>query len=191
MYFGRSIFQSVVERLQSESSEAQQEPAENSPRKPSSLSAPFIVQPNTATDDGVSTQDVEVNFGAQFFDDYALDDDFVSQMRSQQQAPETSQVAEKAPPVIEQLTAEAVAQPEKDYSYLNQCSTEDVKAELSLETIRSVNKLQAKRRQFARDNHPDRVPPQWREQATARMTAANLLIDQAVKEIALRARLGA
>jgi hypothetical protein len=46
--------------------------------------------------------------------------------------------------------------------------------------------LQAKRRAFARANHPDLVPSVWRDEATTRMKIANLLIDEALKQAMLR-----
>jgi hypothetical protein len=41
--------------------------------------------------------------------------------------------------------------------------------------------LQRIRREFALANHPDRVAPALRDQATERMTIANMLVDQALQ----------
>ena len=49
-------------------------------------------------------------------------------------------------------------------------------AELSLEDLNRI------RREYALSNHPDLVAPSRRDQATRRMTIANMLIDQAVKQ---------
>ena len=46
----------------------------------------------------------------------------------------------------------------------------------------SIDDLLRIRREYALENHPDRVAPELREQATRRMTIANMLIDQAVRE---------
>jgi len=56
-----------------------------------------------------------------------------------------------------------------------------VAEELALDPGLSVDDLQRIRRKFALDNHPDRVAPWLREEATRRMTMANMLIDQALK----------
>ncbi|MCZ4290189.1 hypothetical protein [Hoeflea alexandrii] len=46
--------------------------------------------------------------------------------------------------------------------------------------------LQSKRRRFARLNHPDRTPAEWREAATTRMKIANHLVDEALRAVAAR-----
>jgi len=57
---------------------------------------------------------------------------------------------------------------------------ETVPAELALTNDLTPDGLHRIRREFARKNHPDRVPPRLRELATQRMVAANALIDQAL-----------
>ena len=60
---------------------------------------------------------------------------------------------------------------------------QDVAEDLKLAEARSVEALNSLRRSFARQNHPDMVGEQWREQATLRMKIANLLIDEALKRL--------
>lgn len=57
-----------------------------------------------------------------------------------------------------------------------------VAAELRLATARTGEDLRRIRRSFAMRNHPDRVPAWLREEATRRMTIANMLIDSAMRE---------
>lgn len=58
---------------------------------------------------------------------------------------------------------------------------EAVAKELHLNGRQSKAELRRLRRAFAWNNHPDRVPPKWRDQATRRMTIANAMIDSALK----------
>ena len=50
--------------------------------------------------------------------------------------------------------------------------------------------LTEKRRLFARANHPDRAPTEFRDNATIRMKIANMLIDETVRRIHVRKQLG-
>jgi hypothetical protein len=59
---------------------------------------------------------------------------------------------------------------------------EIVADELQLKPELSVDDLLRIRREYALTNHPDRVAASLREQATRRMTIANMLIDQAVRQ---------
>ncbi len=68
------------------------------------------------------------------------------------------------------------------------CDRDAVAAELRLRPGLSRAELHRIRRDFARSNHPDRVPPSWRDEANQRMTIANALIDRALKEAGLRRR---
>jgi hypothetical protein len=63
-----------------------------------------------------------------------------------------------------------------------------VAEDMKLSEARSVEALQSLRRTFARQNHPDMVGEEWREQATLRMKIANLLIDEALKRMPPAAR---
>lgn len=74
-------------------------------------------------------------------------------------------------------------EPEPMPAYLERTSLVDVSEELAIDEKDTVESLSEKRRNFAKLNHPDRLRPEFRANANARMTAANLLIDQAIKFI--------
>jgi hypothetical protein len=62
-------------------------------------------------------------------------------------------------------------------------SEEEIVADaLKIDPDLSIDDLLRIRREYALANHPDRVAPELREQATRRMTIANMLIDQALRE---------
>ncbi|MFK0384221.1 hypothetical protein [Agrobacterium sp. NPDC090273] len=83
-----------------------------------------------------------------------------------------------APPPPE---PEPEPEPDPMPTYLEKTSLEDVANELDITERDTLATLTEKRRRFARLNHPDSVRPQFRQNATLRMTAANLLIDQAIR----------
>jgi hypothetical protein len=59
----------------------------------------------------------------------------------------------------------------------------DIGRELGIEALREVAALDAARRKFAFANHPDRVSPELRERAEQRMRVANMLVDQAKRNV--------
>lgn len=73
-------------------------------------------------------------------------------------------------------------------STFSRLTPQDVAEDLKLSEARSTEALQSLRRSFARQNHPDMVGEEWREQATLRMKIANLLIDEALKRLPPGAR---
>ena len=77
-------------------------------------------------------------------------------------------------------------QPEPMPAHLEKTALADVSAELAIQETDTAATLAEKRRAFARLNHPDGVKPQFRHNATLRMTAANLLIDQALRMLRTR-----
>ncbi|MDQ0561737.1 hypothetical protein QO004_003537 [Rhizobium mesoamericanum] len=68
--------------------------------------------------------------------------------------------------------------------YLAHIKEDEIAAELDISALDTVQCLSLKRRAFAKKNHPDRVDPRFRANATTRMTTANLLIDQALRRLA-------
>jgi hypothetical protein len=64
--------------------------------------------------------------------------------------------------------------------WLGRLSREEIVQDLGIEPSDDREKLQERRRHFARDNHPDRVAADYREAATLRMKIANGLIDEAI-----------
>ncbi|HXF55721.1 MAG TPA: hypothetical protein VNK52_16525 [Hyphomicrobiaceae bacterium] len=65
---------------------------------------------------------------------------------------------------------------------------EIVAEELQLSPKLTIDDLLRIRREYAMSHHPDRVSPSERERATRRMTIANMLIDQAMRERRAAAR---
>jgi hypothetical protein len=59
-------------------------------------------------------------------------------------------------------------------------SETEIAADLAIETCHGAQDLRERRRTFALENHPDRVPDEYRDQATRRMKVANQLIDAAL-----------
>ncbi|OOG67802.1 hypothetical protein B0E45_20570 [Sinorhizobium sp. A49] len=67
--------------------------------------------------------------------------------------------------------------------FLNRTSLEEVAEELDLGDRETLATLAAKRRSFAAANHPDRLPQDFRANATVRMKLANMLIDEASRQL--------
>lgn len=90
-------------------------------------------------------------------------------------APEPESPPEEPAPVPEHLlriTPEAVAE------------------DLALTGREGIDDLAARRRSFARENHPDRAPAELRANATLRMKIANMLIDETIRRINVEKSLG-
>lgn len=78
--------------------------------------------------------------------------------------------------------------PVRDVSMFKRLDREEIAKDLGLLANDTVATLKLKRRAFARINHPDRAPEEWREAATMRMKTANLMIDEALLRAALKQR---
>lgn len=74
--------------------------------------------------------------------------------------------------------------------HLLRTAPEEVAEDLALTGRESVGDLLARRRAFARDNHPDRAPADLRTNATLRMKIANMLIDETIRRIEVERSLG-
>jgi hypothetical protein len=74
--------------------------------------------------------------------------------------------------------------------HLLRIAPEEIAADLALAGNETVEALLARRRDFARANHPDRAPPELRANATLRMKIANMLIDETIRRIETERRLG-
>ncbi|MDP2734425.1 MAG: hypothetical protein Q8O63_15205 [Hoeflea sp.] len=72
--------------------------------------------------------------------------------------------------------------PAPDVSMFKRLSPGEIARDINLQASDTPAELQLKRRKFARINHPDRAPENWRDAATTRMKIANLLIDEALKK---------
>jgi hypothetical protein len=82
----------------------------------------------------------------------------------------------------------APPQPSREEHRFARLTPQDVAEDLRLSDASSAETLQRLRREFARQNHPDMVGEEWRDQATLRMKIANLLIDEALKRLPANAR---
>ncbi len=149
MLFGKSLFQSVVDRLDAEAEE--QVPAEEPTFRINGLSTSFLPDPpDAASAPSGSGPDPRL-------------DAYLSQM------PEPVAAAKAEPPA-----------PPPPPDWLERLSPEEIAEDLGLQATDDRERLQERRRTFARDNHPDRVAEDYRHAATNRMKIANRLIDEAI-----------
>ena len=74
--------------------------------------------------------------------------------------------------------------------HLLRTTPEDVAADLALTGQEDIDALTARRRSFARENHPDRAPADLRTNATLRMKIANMLIDETIRRLEVEKSLG-
>ncbi|MCF6367534.1 hypothetical protein [Rhizobium halophilum] len=151
MLFGRSVFQSVLTRLDEE---AKEEVAATPPGfRVAGLPSGFVA----ATEENTSFNPARAGLAYR---------DVLDNL-----AP--SEVTPSAPPVEEQQVP----------THLLRLDEADIAEDLALGSEETTATLAEKRRQFAKNNHPDRVPEAWRDSATLRMKTANLLIDRALREL--------
>ncbi|OLP44268.1 hypothetical protein [Rhizobium oryziradicis] len=85
------------------------------------------------------------------------------------------------PPVLPEIPA----LPEMP-AHLGRLSAAEIAEDLGLKDADDMVALQAKRRAFAMNNHPDRVDAAFADAAHTRMTIANQLVDEALQKRALR-----
>jgi len=74
--------------------------------------------------------------------------------------------------------------------HLLRITPQEVAEDLALRDDETVDALLARRRDFARTNHPDRAPETLRANATLRMKIANMLIDETIRRIKVKEKLG-
>ena len=158
MLFGQSVFQSVLDRLKAEDDEAVEQDAPTARVTGLNTGLAFNVM------EGISAQSGRA------------DQAYVEMMgfAPPESAPQPSPVPSTPP------------EPEPDPvmpDHLARLEPEDIADELDISTRDTAQSLSEKRRAFAKNNHPDRVHPLFRENATKRMTTANLLIDQALRRV--------
>ena len=112
---------------------------------------------------------------------------------AEEDAPDAAQVpdaylelqTDMPPPVPETRPEPPAPEPEPPPvpAHLLRLSEGEIAEDLALGAADTAGTLAEKRRRFAKDNHPDRVPEIFRDKATLRMKTANLLIDRAVKDL--------
>ena len=78
---------------------------------------------------------------------------------------------------------DAEPEPDPPPAHLMRTTPEAVAEDLALTGREDIEALTARRRSFARENHPDRAPPALRGNATLRMKIANMLIDETIRRI--------
>jgi hypothetical protein len=150
MLFGKSLFQSVVDRLAEEDAQQGEEMPERHFRI-DGLGASYVPERvSTAPEDEDRRREA-----------------YLFLMGEDNEEPD-SLPPEPAKPV-----------------WLARLSIEEIAADLAITPADDRETLQERRRAFARLNHPDRIHPDFRDQATTRMKIANLLVDEAL----LRCRL--
>jgi hypothetical protein len=150
MLFGKSLFQSVVERLAEEAAEADPSPVVSAYRV-TGLSSGFVAE--------------SVHHAPAVA--FRLDA-YLALMP--EPTPAAAPEAEMAPVIPQHLT---------------RLSIEEIAEDLDLKPDHGRDALAEKRRAFARLNHPDSHHPDFRHQATTRMKIANLLVDEAIRRLAL------
>lgn len=99
--------------------------------------------------------------------------------------PDRGQDSEQLDVTFSAYTSDMFAPPPKpapDVSMFKRLSPGEIARDINLLASDTPVELHLKRRNFARMNHPDRAPEDWRDAATTRMKIANLLIDEALKE---------
>ncbi|WP_460928403.1 hypothetical protein [Shinella zoogloeoides] len=156
-----TVFESVLERLRAEAREAEEDIAEEQ--------GPGPVRGLTSGFAGLGAT------GA-----------FMS--GSQAAAAYLDLYEEPAPPELEPESPPEEPAPVPEH--LLRITPEAVAEDLALTGREGIDDLAARRRSFARENHPDRAPAELRTNATLRMKIANMLIDETIRRINVEKSLG-
>lgn len=161
--FGLTVFESVLERLRAEARQAEDDEGTDAPGEDG---GPRDIRGLTSGFAGIGTGGTFVS-GPQAAAAYL---DLYEEPLAPQAQPEPPPPA--PPPHLLRITPEEVAQ------------------DLALDDTEGVDALLARRRRFARENHPDRAPEALRANATLRMKIANMLIDETIRRIRVKESLG-
>jgi hypothetical protein len=165
MIFGKSLFESVLKRIEEEAPE--EAPPEETSARIRGLSTGFVAPAM----EGVSVSLHRID-GAYLENGADIDD--------------TSAAAEPPAPPVEPEAPDPAEPP----PHLLRLLPAEIAEDLGLVADDTIASLQEKRRSFARVNHPDRVHAAHRHLANERMTVANLLVDKAIARIGVIGRLG-
>ncbi|CCF20223.1 conserved protein of unknown function [Pseudorhizobium banfieldiae] len=159
MLVGQSLFQSVLTRLDEEGK--QDEDGTDQPTfRQAGLKTAFVAATTEADTDSEATG-------------HAARDAYLDLLEDIPE-PETE-------PMGEQVTEQPPEEPTPPH--LLRLAEAEIAEELAVSQTDTAETLAEKRRRFAKDNHPDRVPEALRDNATLRMKTANLLIDRAIKDL--------
>lgn len=161
MLVGQSLFQSVLTRLDEEGREEAEGPVSPAFRQ-QGLKTGFVVATAgmDATEPGQAAESAYLDLLAEI-----APPDPLPAGEPEAAEPAEEPVEEPVPPHLLRLTEAEIAE------------------DLGLGPTDSAETLAERRRRFAKDNHPDRVPEALRDNATLRMKTANLLIDRAIKDL--------
>jgi hypothetical protein len=158
MLFGRSVFQTILTRLDVEAPDKIE--ATPPSYRVAGLTSGFVMPTGAA-------QDADGPGDGRGFDDpyHAVLDQFAADAKEPEPpAPE--------PPVMP--------------PHLARLGEEEVAEDLGILPTDSSETLAERRRTFARHNHPDSVDALFRDKANTRMMLANMLIDRALRLATLR-----
>ncbi len=162
--FGMTVFESVLERLKAEARQAEEDAAEEAVDD----DGPGEIRGLTSGFAGIGTGSIFVS-GSQAAAAY------LDLYEAPRPAPPPPQPAPEPPPVPPHLLRTA---------------PEEIAEDLALTGKERVDDLLARRRSFARENHPDRAPENLRANATLRMKIANMLIDETIRRLKVEESLG-
>ncbi|MEZ2219991.1 hypothetical protein [Rhizobium sp. RCC_161_2] len=154
MLFGQSLFQSVLDRLDTEDEKSSKDEAAHRIR-------------------GLNVSFVATVLGGEPAESSRPDDAYIDNLGNEIPSPDPlpePELQEPQPPVMP--------------DHLARTSREEVATDLAISPQSTLQSLHEKRRAFAKANHPDSVAPPFREQATTRMMIANQLIDEALRRLA-------
>ncbi len=164
MLLGQSIFQSVLIRLKEERKDDEETAPEGSDFRIRGLGAGFITPDGRPEANGADA-------GTYF--------DYLADWPAAGPDEKTSRPAVSPDPGNAELPPEKPVMP----PHLERLREEEIAEDLAISPKDSEASLNEKRRQFAKLNHPDRVAPEFRDNATVRMKTANLLIDRALASL--------
>ena len=155
--FGKSLFQSVLERIE-----------EENPRDEIEVATRACIS--------------GLNTGLAFSWEPAAAGDAVRQAYADmEEAPSPTPEPEPLPEIPEPHAPEPP--PRERPAHLDRLSPAEVAEDLEISNADTPTTLAEKRRAFAIRNHPDRHAPEDSEAATTRMTIANMLVDEALRRL--------
>ncbi|MBP1848630.1 hypothetical protein [Rhizobium halophytocola] len=172
MLFGQSLFQSVLTRLAEEGAEIVEEDEAAGAFRVHGLSTGFV--------GAGEAQTAEAPQGEPAADPYAqAQESFDAADAATPWPPLSDEIARLDEPASEAPATEP-AKPARP-PHLDRLTVGEIAEDLGLRPDDSPQMIAARRRAFARLNHPDRVLEIARDNATRRMTVANMLADAALK----------
>ena len=173
MLFGQSLFQSVLTRLAEEGAEITQDEADAGSFRVAGLKTGFVGQPMPDEDAAAGMAEPDATRPP---DPYAAMDEAIGESATPW-PPQSAVKQSLTPPDTAEPQPEAAPAPP---AYLDRLTLGEIAEDLGLQPGDSAAMIAARRRAFARLNHPDRVADIARDKATRRMTIANALVDAAL-----------